>query len=246
MRDGDFRVRGKEISRVEGLSDAVFGFAITLLVVSLEVPRTAAEVLHAMHGFFAFAVTFAILFTVWRAQFGFFRRYGLEDRTTVMLTGVLLFVILFFIYPLKFIIGTFIDRILMHAGWLDPAASQPISGPEFTLMYLAFSLGWTAVLLVFSLLYRHAFVKREELQLTALETFDTKMLIVRCLLASGPGLLLAVANLAVYLKPNREDLIVYPITGVLVAFALVMRVFRGRYRTERSRLVAADARAVEA
>jgi len=32
MRDGDFRVRGKEISRVEGLSDAVFGFAITLLV----------------------------------------------------------------------------------------------------------------------------------------------------------------------------------------------------------------------
>lgn len=42
MRDGDFRVRGKEVSRVEGLSDAVFGFAITLLVVSLEVPKTFA------------------------------------------------------------------------------------------------------------------------------------------------------------------------------------------------------------
>ena len=59
MRDGDFRVRGKEISRVEGLSDAVFGFSITLLVVSLEVPRTAAEVLHAMRGFLAFAITFS-------------------------------------------------------------------------------------------------------------------------------------------------------------------------------------------
>lgn len=41
MRDGDFRIRGKEISRAEGLSDAAFGFAITLLVVSLEVAKTS-------------------------------------------------------------------------------------------------------------------------------------------------------------------------------------------------------------
>ena len=32
MRDGDFRIRGREISRVDGLSDAVFGFAIALLI----------------------------------------------------------------------------------------------------------------------------------------------------------------------------------------------------------------------
>ena len=30
-----FRWRSHEISRIEGLSDAVFGFAVTLLVVSL-------------------------------------------------------------------------------------------------------------------------------------------------------------------------------------------------------------------
>ena len=34
----EFRWRSREISRLEGLSDAVFGFAITLLIVSLEVP----------------------------------------------------------------------------------------------------------------------------------------------------------------------------------------------------------------
>jgi hypothetical protein len=33
----DFRWRGHEITRIEGLSDAVFAFAVTLLVVSLEV-----------------------------------------------------------------------------------------------------------------------------------------------------------------------------------------------------------------
>jgi uncharacterized membrane protein len=40
-----FRWRSHDISRFEGLSDAVFGFAITLLIVSLEVPRTFDELL---------------------------------------------------------------------------------------------------------------------------------------------------------------------------------------------------------
>ena len=54
-RDG-FRWRGGEISRIEGFSDAVFAFAVTLMVVSLEVPRTFHELKETMQGFLAFAV----------------------------------------------------------------------------------------------------------------------------------------------------------------------------------------------
>src|SRR3954469_8209774 len=95
--------RHREVSRIEGFSDAVFGFAITLLVVSLEVPKTYHELMVVIRGFPAFAVCFALLFQVWWRHYRFFRSYDLEDGRVIALTGALLFVVLFYVYPLKFL-----------------------------------------------------------------------------------------------------------------------------------------------
>ena len=88
--------RRRDVSRVEGFSDAVFGFAVTLLVVSLEVPKTFDDLILTMRGFPAFAVSFALLFMIWRKHYTFFRRYDLEDGFVIGMTGVLLFVVLFY------------------------------------------------------------------------------------------------------------------------------------------------------
>jgi uncharacterized membrane protein len=88
-----FRIRSREVSRLEGLSDAVFGFAITLLVVSLEVPNTYEELRNLMRGFVAFGASFAVLIMIWYEHYKFFRRYGLEDLWIITLNSMLLFVV---------------------------------------------------------------------------------------------------------------------------------------------------------
>src|ERR1700741_577959 len=97
-----FRLRGAEVTRLEGFSDAVFGFALTLLVVSLDVPKNFNDLLNTMRGFPAFAVCFGLLVLIWNDPYKFCRRYGLDDGFTRFLTCVLLFLVLFYVYPLKF------------------------------------------------------------------------------------------------------------------------------------------------
>ena len=51
--------RQRGTARLEALSDAVFAFSATWLVVSLEVPRTFEELTASVAGFVAFGFSFA-------------------------------------------------------------------------------------------------------------------------------------------------------------------------------------------
>jgi uncharacterized membrane protein len=157
-----FHWRGAEVTRLEGFTDAVFAFAVTLLVVSLEVPKTFPELLAAMHGFFAFGLSFALLANVWYQHYRYFRRYALENPWVVFLNCALLFCVLFYVYPLKFIFTAMFDRSQFEAT-------------ESRALFTIWSLGYAAVFTVFALLYLHAWRIREQLELTPVETMRTRV-----------------------------------------------------------------------
>lgn len=87
------------MTRLETFSDAVFAFALTLLVVSLEVPSRYRDLMTLVRGFLPFACCFALLVWIWYEHSAFFSRFGLNDGVTIVLNAVLLFVVLFYVYP---------------------------------------------------------------------------------------------------------------------------------------------------
>ena len=174
--------RNHEIIRVEALSDAVFAFAVTLLVIALEVPHTFAELWAEMHGFFAFAISFDLLFQVWYTQHIFFRRYGLQDGLTVLLNGLLLFVVLFYMYPLKFLFTLLMNEMFWGGGvsHVGDGTSVPMiaDASEAAKVMIIYGIGFSAIYTVFVLLYIHVFRKRKVLKLTEEEIFDCRSSLV--------------------------------------------------------------------
>ena len=155
-----FRNRAHEVSRVEAFSDIVFGFALTLIVISLEVPDTYAELMHEMRGYLGFAICFAILMWIWFAHYTFFRRYGLTDTYTIVINTMLLFVVLCYVYPLKFLFS-------VVTGVTDGGRGDARS------LFMVYGLGFAGIFALLFLLYLHAHSKREELQLAPVELHDT-------------------------------------------------------------------------
>lgn len=230
-----FRWRSHEITRVEGFSDAVFGFAVTLLIVSLEVPRTSTELLETMRGFGSFVITFFMLASLWYRQFNFHRRYGLEDRVTVVLNLVLLFMVLFFVYPLKFLFGVLLTDPRMRQTIATPHGLERVVLPEHrALIFLIFGAGFSAVMFVFLLLYRHAYKQREALELNEFEIYETQHSMRLTAIASAIGLtylLDAGLNLLPDKTPQQKRIVMLGAFGVIaILLALIGTMLRLRRR----------------
>ncbi|HUF47478.1 MAG TPA: TMEM175 family protein [Vicinamibacterales bacterium] len=147
---------------MEGFSDTVFGFALTLLVVSLEVPSSFEGLINQMTGFYGFALMFAMVCWIWYEHNWFFRRTGLQDPWTVVLNCVLLFVVLFYVYPMKFLTAALIYEFFGQ-GEVDGPRFAASSGATLMVLY---SAGVVLIFGVFLMLYRHASRRRHLFRLS--------------------------------------------------------------------------------
>jgi hypothetical protein len=183
----DFRWRGGEVSRIEGLTDGVFALAIALLVISMEVPHTIDELVEAFVQAPVFLACFASLFLCWHSHFQFHRRYGLEDPLTLLLNGVMIFLVALYVYPLKFLFGVLWNGLVLGRGFnvLDSHGNPVLDSEGGTIpavgaldtmvdLMVLYGLGFAAVFLAFFLMTLHAWAWRDRLELDDRERLLTK------------------------------------------------------------------------
>ena len=176
--------RKHKISRLEEFSDAVFGFALTLLALSSGVPASYPDLIALLKGVPAFACAFALMVWIWHEHDTFFERYALTDGTTTVINSVLLFVVLVYVYPLKFMFEAFMDQVF----GLSSRQLEDMSLTQLANASVLYGLGFFILMGLFSLLYLHAYRRRRELGLDALEVFDAKSMAGHHAVSAGVGL----------------------------------------------------------
>jgi uncharacterized membrane protein len=167
--DDGIKWRSHEPSRIETFSDAAFAFALTLIIVSIEVPKTFDDLMETMKGTLSFALCFALLFNIWNSQNIYFRRYGLNDTFTITINAILLFVVLIYTYPLKFLFELITSNEANQSKMIHSGQIQPLM--------LIYSAGFITIYILFYLMYRHALKYSKELELTPAEQYETKTVI---------------------------------------------------------------------
>jgi len=177
--------RSHEPSRLETFSDAVFAFALTLIIVSVEVPKSFDDLIVTMKGTLSFAVCFAALFQIWNSQNIFFRRYGMKDEITIFLNAVLMFVVLIYAYPLKFLsILLFVRQTYTLNGHEYPM----INDNQVSLLMIIYGAGFMVNYLLFFLMHLNALKNAVVLKLTRSEIYQTKTITYMNLIGAGIGL----------------------------------------------------------
>jgi len=153
LPDG-FLERGASVTRLEAFVDAAFAFAVTMLVISLDsIPDSISGMLQALKGVPAFAASFAQIMFFWSAHATWSRRFGLDERGSSLLSMVLVFLVLVYVYPLKILFGSFFAWI--SGGWL-PQVAKIETLADLQGMFTMYGLAFGSMSLLLAALNRQA------------------------------------------------------------------------------------------
>ncbi len=194
-KDG-FRLRGLGMTRIEVFTDAAFAFALTLLVVSLDIPTGYDELVTVLQGVPAFALSAVLLMVFWAGHHTWSRRYGLDDALTIILSCLLVFTVLVYVYPLRFVFMAMTVWLAQVFGLPITSELISIGASQINKLFIVYGVGFVAMCTSIVLLNLHAWRLRDSLQLSELERYDTRSEIGAWLIVGSAGVLSIVLALA--------------------------------------------------
>lgn len=162
--------RGENVSRLENLTDAVFGIAITLLIFNLVNPNSFEAILTFTKTIPAFLVSITFLMMLWIEHSRFVKIYSLNDNWLIAFNTLFIALIIFYVYPLRFM------TLYLTDAFFNAEINVDIKNVEVPYLLIYYGFVFFAIYFTIFLLYNRALKIREKLQLNPYELFYTKML----------------------------------------------------------------------
>lgn len=226
--DPNFRWRGEAVTRIENLSDIAFAVALGMLISGVDAPRNLGDLRAFLGNIAPMAAGFAVLLGLWHAHYTFFRRYGVADKTIITLNAMLIFVILFMAYPLRFAFDSFFSWITtVFTGDYSRSLELGILSFDSAGEIFAYFAGFYAIaFMILALMLGHIVKKRDLLALSAYELSQTRQL---AFARWGQCLISAVAGLLSWFTPLNA---IMGIAMALFSIPFILAKRRYAYKTE--------------
>ncbi len=138
------------LSRIEAFSDAVFAFAATLMVVNFDMGSDFTTIdKSGAASILSFFVSFFVLVALWWVHYNFFRRTNYMDNWIIACNAILLFFVLYYVFPLKSLVQS----------WMGEGITTQNS---LVSLFLLYGIGFLLIFLCFSLMYYRAYKKSKD------------------------------------------------------------------------------------
>lgn len=175
--------RGTDPTRLDNLTDAVFGIAITLLIFNLSNPNTFSSLITFTKTLPAFLISIGFLVLIWNEHVRFSEIYTLKDSKLVFLNTLFIALIIFYVYPLRFL------TLFLTSFFFNIEIGMTIQArevPDLMIYYgfVAFGLYFTIFLFYF-----RAYRMKTELGLNDFELFYTRQQKIRLMIMFGVPLI---------------------------------------------------------
>ncbi|WP_026942540.1 TMEM175 family protein [Hellea balneolensis] len=196
--DPNFRWRGQSVTRIENLSDIVFALALGMIISAAVTPQSYDELRDYLISIIPATAAFAVLIGIWHTHFTFFRRYGVADKKIIFFNAILLFVVLYLAYPLRFAFDSFFAFVMGLTGDLSRIERMRLNFSSSGNILGFFGLGFMVVHILYMLMHRHVLSKYTLLNLSEIEMKITRQSIFY---HSGVALLAVIMGGLAYFTP---------------------------------------------
>lgn len=166
----DLRInyRGKKGSRMNSLTDTVFGLAITLLIFNMANPNSFADILTFTTTLPGFLIGITILMLIWKDHKDFSEMYSLDDSTLTVLNILFLALVIFYVYPLRFL------TLLLTKFIFDSSIDISILEDELPYLMIYYGAFAFSIYFVLYLFYRRVSKLKTDFELNPYEIFFTQ------------------------------------------------------------------------